>query len=57
MSKYAIEGSTLIAIGDAIREKTGDTATMTPVEMAGAILTISGGGSGGDYEDVSEVRY
>ena len=47
MSKYAIEDSTLIAIGDAIRSKTGTTNTMSPSEMATAIGTIEGGGSSG----------
>ena len=46
MSKYAIEDSTLVAIGNAIREKTGDTATMTPAKMAEAIMAITGGGGG-----------
>lgn len=47
MSKYAIESTTLTAIGDAIREKTG-TADLIPVpQLANKILEISGGGSGG----------
>lgn len=46
MSKYAIEDSTLIAIGDAIREKAGTTNSMTPSEMVTAILAITGGGGG-----------
>lgn len=47
MSKYAIESTTLTAIGDAIREKTG-TEDLIPVpQLASKILEISGGGSGG----------
>ena len=48
MSKYAIESTTLTAIGDAIREKTG-TEDLIPVpQLANKILEISGGGSGGE---------
>lgn len=47
MSKLFIEDTSLVAIGDAIREKTGSTNTMSPAQMATAILGISGGGSGG----------
>ena len=43
MSEYMIQGDTLTAIGDAIRAKTGDTATMTPAQMATAIEGISTG--------------
>jgi hypothetical protein len=56
MSKYVIEDTSLIAIGDAIREKGGTTATMSPAQMAEAILalTIGGGdepgGGGGTAE-------
>lgn len=42
--KGLISKSKLTAIGDAIRAKTGDTATMTPEQMAAAIANISGGG-------------
>jgi len=44
MSKALITESLLTAIADAIREKTGETADLTPAEMAEAIATISGGG-------------
>ena len=44
MSKAIITESLLTAIADAIREKTGETADLTPAEMAEAIATISGGG-------------
>lgn len=43
MSKYAIEDSTLVAIGDAIRDKNGTTDTYTPAEMATAIGAIETG--------------
>ena len=45
MAKYSIEDSTLVAIGDAIREKNGTTETMTPAEMAEAISAIEAGGN------------
>jgi len=44
MDEYLIQGSTLTDIADAIREKTGDSALMTPAEMVEAIGSISGGG-------------
>lgn len=44
MDEYLIQGSTLTDIADAIREKTGDSALMTPAEMVEAIEGISGGG-------------
>lgn len=44
MSKALITESLLTNIADAIREKTGETADLTPAEMAEAIATISGGG-------------
>lgn len=46
MAKYSINDTTLDNIADAIREKTGDTADLTPLEMPAAILSITGGGSG-----------
>ena len=47
MSKYAIESTTLTAIGDAVREKTG-TEDLIPVpQLASKILEITGGGGGG----------
>ena len=48
MSKVSIEESTLSAIGDAIREKTGESALLSPLDMPTAIGSISGGG---DDED------
>lgn len=54
--KYTINDTTLTAIGDAIREKTG-TEDLIPVpQLASKILEISGGGSG-DYENAEEVAY
>lgn len=46
MDEYLIHGSTLADIADAIREKTGDDALMTPAEMVEAIAGISTGGGG-----------
>lgn len=48
MGKVFIEETSLTAIGDAIREKTGDTALLSPAEMATAIAGISAGGGSGD---------
>lgn len=46
MSKGLIERSILTDIADAIREKTGNEDPIKPVDMAEAILSISGGGGG-----------
>ena len=48
MSKVSIEESTLSAIGNAIREKTGESELLSPLDMPTAISSISGGG---DDED------
>lgn len=62
MDEYMIQGSTLTDIADAIREKTGDSALMTPAEMVEAIGSISGGGGKtllADYttsENVSAIQ-
>jgi len=45
MSLYSIQDTTLTDIADAIRSKTGKTASMTPAEMVDEIESISGGGS------------
>lgn len=50
MSLYSIKDTTLTAIGDAIREKTGSADTYKPTEMATAIQNITTGG--GDIEPV-----
>ena len=55
MAKYCIEDSTLIAIGDAIREKNGTTETMTPTEMAAAISAIEAGGNSEVEELLAQV--
>ena len=44
MDEYLIQGSTLTDIADAIRDKTGDDALMTPAEMVEAIEAIQTGG-------------
>lgn len=48
MSKLFIENSTLTAIGDAIREKTGKTALIAPGAMPAEIKSIVSGGGSGD---------
>ena len=50
MSKVFIEETSLSAIGDAIRAKTGKSDLLSPAQMVTAIGSISGGGSGGDIE-------
>ena len=54
MSKYVIDSETLTDIADAIRAKTGDSASMTPLEMPDEIASISGGG-GGYFELLEEI--
>jgi len=49
MSKVFIDESTLTAIGDAIREKTGGSELIAPLDMADEISSIESG-SGGGYE-------
>lgn len=48
MAKVFIEETSLTAIGDAIRAKTGDSALMSPAEMVTAIEGITTGGGGGE---------
>ena len=46
MSEYLIRGTTLSAIANAIREKTGGTEKMTPEKMATEISNIKSGDDG-----------
>lgn len=57
MSEYLIQDTTLTDIADAIREKTGKTDTMTPLEMPGEIASIQGGGGGGVAASPKEVNF
>ena len=50
MAKVFIEETSLTAIGDAIRAKTGDSALMSPAAMATAIEGITTGGGGGSED-------
>ena len=52
MSKVYLEDSTLTAIGNAIRGKTGESSLLLPSEMADAIASIESGGS-----DLSNIKY
>ena len=48
MAEYLIQGETLTAIADALREKTGNASPLSPSQMADEIMSISpGDGSGG----------
>ena len=44
MSKYVIDSSTLTSIADAVRAKTGSTATIKVSDIPTEISKISGGG-------------
>lgn len=50
MADVIINDIYLSAIADAIRTKLGTESTYTPPNMASAIRSISGGGSGGSYQ-------
>lgn len=50
MSKVLVNESSLSSIGNAIREKNGETTLYKPSEMGQAILAITTGGGGGDIE-------
>ena len=47
MAKVFIQESTLTAIGDAIRSKTGKTELIDPANMSTEIASITTGGGGG----------
>lgn len=51
MAKLFIQDTTLTAIGNAIREKTGTTDLLSPAEMATAIEAIEIGGGGADIPE------
>lgn len=51
MSQAIVTESKLVAIGDAIRSKTGGTTPLTLDQMATEIANISGGGGGGDEKE------
>lgn len=53
MAKGLIEENTLKGIADAIRAKTGSTDTLSPLEMASAIASISTVPVG-SYNDMGE---
>ena len=54
MSEYLIQDTTLSAIADAIRAKTGPAEQLTPEQMIAAITNIQSGG-GGDDSSFKEV--
>ena len=49
MAKVLVSETNLTAIGNAIREKNGESTKYKPGEMAAAISAITTGGSGGDF--------
>lgn len=55
MAKVFIEETTLTAIGDAIRSKTGKTELIDPANMSTEIASITTGGGGGGYEIPDEA--
>ena len=55
MAHYLIDGSTLTDIGNAVREKTGRTNTMSPSEMASAIRSISGSSDSTTSEPIKYI--
>lgn len=66
MAKYTINDTTLVAIADAIRAKSGTTGGIDPANMAALIAAIEsgGGGSGGGFtwgtvvpEDTASMDY
>lgn len=52
MSKVFIQESTLTAIGDAIREKSGSSELIAPLDMATEIANLPTGGGGGEVEPI-----
>lgn len=57
MAKYLIEDTTMAAIADAIRAKTGSTDPILTTDMAAAIGEITGGGFGESSADVKYVTF
>ena len=56
-TEYLIQGSTLKAIAEAIRAKTGKSDPIPVPDMAAEIGSITGGGSGGSSADVCYVIF
>lgn len=50
MSKYVIDSSTLVSIGDAVRDKEGTTAPILVSDLADRISAIETGGGAGGYD-------
>ena len=57
MPNVLVNDDSLKAIGNAIREKNGETTTYKPAEMAAAITAISGGGSSGYVPTDDDLTY
>ena len=56
MSEYLIQDTSLTAIANAIRAKTGGAANLTPAQMADEIAGISGVENVAWHQDVEAVR-
>ena len=56
MAEYTIQDTTLTAIGDAIRAKTGSTELITPENMPTEIEGMESGGGASTAEDVSYIN-
>ena len=58
MAKVFIEETTLTAIGDAIRNKTGKTALIDPANMSAEIASIEAGGElPNEFRNFEEVEF
>lgn len=57
MPNVLVNDDSLKAIGNAIREKNGETTKYKPAEMAAAITAISGGGSSGYVPTDEDLTY
>lgn len=55
MQKLVINEETLVAIGDAIREKTGSEDTYSPQEMVTAIIEIET--DSGEYDNGEVIKW
>ena len=55
MAEYLIQGGTLTAIADALREKTGNSSPLSPSQMVDEIMSISPGNDSGGKSKVIQI--